>query len=177
MKRILYLGNVWEYPLALAEMPGIEVAGLLYEGQEDAEEALRVARKTGAQTYRVGNDGDVQQALEVLGRVDLGIIANFGIILSARTLELAARGFINCHPGLLPDQKGREPVTRIWTNGGGAAGMTIHVAEAVVDSGAILATVPYQIDSQQPLDKILREIYRAGLAILKESVLTSLKNQ
>ncbi len=170
---VVYLGNIWEYPKALAALPGVRLAGLLYEGEGEAEAALRVGRLARAEIYRVAGDSDVAEALWQIaeqGPIDLGIIANFGVILSGASLKMARSGFVNFHPGLLPGQAGREPVRRVWEQGGGASGLTLHRATERVDDGPKLFTAPYVVDSGISLDDNVRAIFKLGLPLLERVI-------
>lgn len=171
--RIVYLGNIWEYPKALAGIPGVRLVGLIYEGEGEAEPALRVGRQAGAEIYRVAGDADVAEALWQIaeqGPIDLGIITNFGIILSGASLKMARSGFVNFHPGLLPGQAGREPVRRVWEQGGGASGLTVHRATERVDDGPKLFTAPYTINPDVSLDDNIRAIFKLGLPLLERVI-------
>ena len=168
MKTVVYLGNIWEYPRVIARLPGVRLGAVIYEEGEDADAdaALRVARESGANVGRVRTDADIREFFRSVGPFDIGVIANFGIILSAGSLAAAGERFINFHPGLLPSQPGRSPVRRVWERGGGASGLTVHIATTQVDSGPILHTVPYSISPDQPLDQNILKIYRLGLPLL-----------
>lgn len=180
MKRIVYLGNVWEYPRALAAIPGVRLTALLYEGEGDAEAALRTAKRVGVRSFRVRTDNDVRLALaeaavEAEEPIDLGIIANFGIILTAATLAAVKEGFVNFHPGLLPGQAGRAPVSQVWSQGGGPSGLTIHAVTPEPDAGPILGCVPFQIDPVKTLDSNIHAIYQIGLPFLSRTLFSSSK--
>lgn len=170
MLQCVFLGNIWDYPLALQAIPGCRVTAILYEDEIDAQGALRVSRRLGIDAYRVRSDEEVRQSLCRIPDADLGIIANFGTILSERTLQRARRGFVNFHPGLLPDQRGREPVRKVWERGGGGCGLTVHRVTAQVDAGPALWTLPYQVRSSAPLDDEIRAIFRAGLPFLSRVI-------
>ena len=70
--------------------------------------------------------------------MDLGVIANFGIILSAQNLVSTRRGFVNAHLGLLPDNPGRHPIRDAVEQEKRITGVTLHRAEIRVDSGPVI---------------------------------------
>lgn len=179
MQNIVYLGNIWEYPAALARLPDVRVVGILYEDEADNQAALRVARSVGAVAARVTDPGDTVAALKEIGGVairedgtsalTLGVIANFGIILPPEALEAPVapeRGYINFHPGLLPDQAGREPVRRLWETEKFGSGLTIHRVVERVDAGPVLFTAPFTLDRSLSLEQNTRAIFLLGLPYL-----------
>lgn len=58
-------------------------------------------------------------------------------ILKDYIINTAKVGVLNCHPGLLPDYKGRDPVGWAIYNGDDI-GMTCHFVDSGVDTGPIL---------------------------------------
>lgn len=174
--RAIYLGNIFEYAAAIARIPGVSLAAVLFEGEEEIQRASTVAKKAGARAIRVRTDDDAREAIgELAGSsgIDLGIIANFGIILSDRTLATVRHGFLNFHPGLLPQQAGREPVTRLWKQGGGPSALTVHRVTAVPDAGSVLWTVPTRVDTDRSIDQNLRSIFGLGLPYLPQAIFAS----
>jgi len=165
MKDLIYLGNIWDYPSALKRLPGCRVRALLYEEEGDADGALRAAKAHGAPVFRVRTDAEVRMVLEELPGIDLAVMANFGVLLKAPTLALPVSGFVNFHPGLLPEQAGRAPVSRVWAAGGGPSALTVHRVTPEVDQGPVLWTFPYEIDPRISLDQNLHLIYRLGTPI------------
>ncbi len=69
---------------------------------------------------------------------DLIITCGFGIILKKSLLDLPTMGCINVHSSLLPRHRGPMPFSRVILDNDSESGVTIHVTEAGVDTGAIL---------------------------------------
>ncbi len=170
MKDLIYLGNVWEYPSALKRLPGARLTALLYEDEGDSEAALRVSSVHGARSFRVRTDEEVREALNGLPRADLAVMANFGILLTAATLALPRSGFVNFHPGRLPEQAGRAPISTLWASGGGPSALTVHRVTPEVDAGPVLQTFPYAVDARISLDQNLYHIYRLGIAFFPQLI-------
>jgi methionyl-tRNA formyltransferase len=87
---------------------------------------------------------------------DLGIVANFGQILSLPLLSIPTHGFINFHPSLLPKYRGPTPLGHILLNAETVAGVTWHKMSPKLDQGAILAQRDFHIrpdDTIRDLDK------------------------
>lgn len=108
--------------------------------------------------------------MESIGPIDLGIMANFGIILSQETLSAPKSGIVNFHPGLLPEQAGRTPVARLLKAGGGTSGLTIHRVTAQVDAGPVLFVEPGRVDPALSLEANVLALFRLGLPRLADVI-------
>ncbi|HET9109698.1 MAG TPA: formyltransferase family protein [Ktedonobacterales bacterium] len=73
-------------------------------------------------------------------------VACFTRRLPRTLLALPRLGCLNAHPSLLPDNRGPDPL--FWTFHAGASqtGVTIHLMDADLDTGPILAQKPVEIE-------------------------------
>lgn len=86
----------------------------------------------------VSSAEDLDKALSSFGPIDVGFSANFGILLSPRSLSRARLGFYNLHFGLLPARPGRHPVEAALHAGDRVAGLTAHRMTERADRGPVL---------------------------------------
>lgn len=70
---------------------------------------------------------------------DLLITCGFSIILPESVLSLPRIGCVNVHTALLPKHRGPNPCAWVVYNGDTESGVTIHVTDHGIDTGAILA--------------------------------------
>jgi len=70
--------------------------------------------------------------------VDLNVSMSFNQILKRPTLELAPKGFINCHAGALPFYRGRNVLNWVLINGEERFGVTVHHIDEGIDTGDII---------------------------------------
>ena len=75
-------------------------------------------------------------------QVRIGVVACFPFKLPSAMLKIPAHGFLNLHPSLLPEFRGPYPV--FWTLRGGVTntGVTLHVVDNGLDTGALVAQNP-----------------------------------
>jgi phosphoribosylglycinamide formyltransferase-1 len=80
---------------------------------------------------------------------DLVVLAGYMKILGSRVVERFPT--INTHPALLPSFPGAHPVRDALAYGVKVSGVTVHFADAAVDSGAIVAqeAVPVRDDDDE----------------------------
>ncbi|MEK9178167.1 MAG: methionyl-tRNA formyltransferase, partial [Patescibacteria group bacterium] len=71
-------------------------------------------------------------------KCDLGVVADFGIIIPKEVLDAFPEGIINIHPSLLPKYRGPTPVQTAILNGDEKTGVTIIKIDEEVDHGPIL---------------------------------------
>lgn len=86
--------------------------------------------------------GDATIARAALNAVkpDVVVVAAYGLILPAWTLELPRLGCLNIHASLLPRWRGAAPIHRAIEAGDARTGITIMQMDAGLDTGAMLLT-------------------------------------
>lgn len=163
-KRVVYLGDLEEVVRTLRSLPGIELAGWIYERGDPVPVP---AWKNHPDIIPVLNAVQVQDALEELAPLDLGIVSNFGIILSKDNLSVPRLGFVNAHLGLLPENPGREPVAAVLKRGEKITGVTLHRMTEKVDGGPIIDRMTVSTGGGVPVDLYGRLASLAGEILAK----------
>jgi phosphoribosylglycinamide formyltransferase-1 len=95
---------------------------------------------------------------------DLVVSAGFMKILGKRFLEVYPT--VNTHPSLLPAFPGAHAVTEAIDYGVQVTGATVHLVDAGVDSGPIVAQTPIEVfegDDEQSLHERIKVAERAML--------------
>src|SRR4030066_979230 len=79
--------------------------------------------------------------LDVLARykADIFVSMSFNQILKKRIIDMAPRGFINCHAGALPYYRGRNILNWALINDAREFGVTVHYVNEGIDTGDIIA--------------------------------------
>ena len=169
--QVVYLGNLEKVFLELLSDPAIELkAYLMEEGDGDDGVLMTLAEKKQIPLYRVSSNQDIRQAFLEIGDVNLGVIANFGIILDAQNLAAAKHGFVNLHFGLLPERPGRHPIVDAMQNKDAFTGATLHWATAQVDEGAVIAQKRVALNPSKVHDQIFERLEDLAAALLKENL-------
>jgi methionyl-tRNA formyltransferase len=97
---------------------------------------------------------------------DLGIVANFGEILSEPLLCIPRLGFINLHPSLLPRYRGPQPLGHILLNGEAVSGTSWHRIARAVDSGDVLSQAAFEIEAGDTTRDLWAKSITLGIALL-----------
>lgn len=89
---------------------------------------------------------------------DLGVVVAYGAILPQNILDIPRYGWINIHFSLLPRWRGAAPVQRAIQAGDTETGVSVFNLEATLDTGAIYATLHYDIPPQASAGEVLEAL-------------------
>ena len=78
-------------------------------------------------------------------QADMICVACFSKRIPRDILDIPRLGCLNVHPSLLPANRGPEPLFWAFRDGSGRTGVTIHVMDEGLDSGAIVAQEAIEI--------------------------------
>ncbi|MBC7716401.1 MAG: methionyl-tRNA formyltransferase [Pseudorhodobacter sp.] len=85
-------------------------------------------------------DASKAQAALVAARVDVMVVAAYGLILPQWVLDLPSLGCLNIHASLLPRWRGAAPIHRAIEAGDAQTGITLMQMDAGLDTGDMLQT-------------------------------------
>lgn len=95
------------------------------------------------------------------------VVADYGVLLPQKLLDLPKRGVINMHPSLLPRLRGPSPIRSAILSDEKETGVSVMLLDEKMDHGTILAQqkvpIPQWPPNGQELDEILA---RAGGMLL-----------
>lgn len=141
--------------------------------------ALSRAQSAGIETFvvpvgadRAAWNAELRDALTPLGP-DLIVCAGFMRIMGADVIEAFAGRIINSHPALLPAFPGAHAVADALAYGSKVTGCTVHVVDAGVDSGPIIAQQPVIVgdeDDETSLHERIKEVERVLLVDVVEKI-------
>jgi folate-dependent phosphoribosylglycinamide formyltransferase PurN len=103
-------------------------------------------------------------------KADLVVSLNTPQKLKAPLLALPAHGCINVHFGMLPRYRGILPIFYALMNGDPAFGVTVHVMDAQLDNGEILAQRAVPIGAGDDLETLYPKGFAAASALLDETL-------
>jgi methionyl-tRNA formyltransferase len=88
---------------------------------------------------------------------DLVVCMGFPWKIPPAALAVPRLGWLNGHPSLLPRHRGPLPVAWAIREGDEEIGITFHLMDAELDTGPILAQLPYPLREPQPPDTFYPE--------------------
>ena len=90
-------------------------------------------------------EADQARASLVAARIDVMVVAAYGLILPDWALSLPRLGCLNIHASLLPRWRGAAPIHRAIEAGDEQTGITVMQMEAGLDTGPMLLTLTMDI--------------------------------
>ena len=96
-------------------------------------------------------------------RPDLVVLAGFMRILAPETVERFAGRILNTHPALLPAFPGAHAVRDALDHGVKVTGCTVHLVDAGVDTGPIVAQAAVEVrenDTEESLHERIKGVER-----------------
>ena len=103
-------------------------------------------------------------------KADLGVIADFGIILASEVLEAFPKGIINIHPSLLPKYRGPTPVQTVILNGDKVTGVTVIKIDEQIDHGPILYQEEADIKPDETAEALLSRLFEKASNLLSKTI-------
>ena len=79
----------------------------------------------------------------------VGIIVDYGVIVSQKVIDKFPSGIINSHFSLLPEWRGADPITFAILSGQSTTGVSLMLIEPTLDTGKLLAQEKLDIASDE----------------------------
>jgi methionyl-tRNA formyltransferase len=111
-------------------------------------------------------DAAEQEAFALL-RLDLAVVAAYGLILPLPILEAPKHGCLNVHGSILPRWRGAAPIQRAILAGDETTGITIMQMERGLDTGPMLAVRETEI-GRKTAGELTAELAGIGGALMVE---------
>lgn len=166
---------------AVASVDGVSVSRLVCDQPEAG--VLALARERGVATQVVPLTQrsaraawNVQVADSIAaGSPDLVVSAGFMRILGEGVLERFDGRVVNTHPALLPAFPGAHAVRDALTYGVRVTGCTVHLVDAGVDTGPVIAQEAVPVEPGDDEDSLHERIKQVERRLLPDVVLTMLR--
>ncbi len=97
---------------------------------------------------------------------EIGVVADFGLILPEQVLKTFPLGVINIHPSLLPKYRGPSPVQSAILNGDIETGVTIIKLDKYMDHGPIIGQKMAKIEPTDTAQDLYERLFKFGGEIL-----------
>lgn len=119
-----------------------------------------LAKSRGLTTYFTTTKGELDNLIASTGfQSRLGIIVDFGVIVSQATIDSFELGIINAHFSLLPRWRGADPISFAILAGDEKTGVSLMLIEPSLDTGKVIVqkSLPISADDTTPTltDKLI----------------------
>ncbi len=96
----------------------------------------------------------------------LGIVAQYGLIIPKYIIDSLPKGMINVHGSILPKYRGASPIQTALTNGEKETGVTIMLMDEKMDHGPILSQKSMPIDPNDTYTTLAHKMAAEGVILL-----------
>ena len=101
-------------------------------------------------------------------KADMGIVADFGIIIPEQIINSFPKGMANIHPSILPKYRGPTPVQTAILNGDNITGVSIILLDKLMDHGPILAQKEEAIEPFDTAKTLYEKLFKQGALLLSQ---------
>lgn len=111
---------------------------------------VEVAEKLNTKVLYANNKNDVDKVCsENIFKSKLGILIDYGVIVSEHTINSFSMGIINSHFSLLPEWRGADPITYSILSGQQVTGISLMMLTKGMDEGPVLAQEELAIEENE----------------------------
>lgn len=96
----------------------------------------------------------------VSSKPEIGVVADFGYIITQEVLDVFPQGLINIHFSLLPQYRGASPVQFAILNGDKETGVTYQLMDKGLDTGPVLQQLPYPLNGNESSGKLYETLFK-----------------
>ncbi len=91
--------------------------------------------------------------------VDVGVVADFSLIIKQKIIDTPPFKLINIHFSLLPKYRGACPVQFAILNGDSKTGISFYLMDRNLDTGKILAQVEYPLTGNETSGELYKTLF------------------
>ena len=101
-----------------------------------------------------------------LSGFELGVVAQYGLIIPKYIIDSFPKGMINVHGSILPKYRGASPIQAALVNGEKETGITIMIMDEKMDHGPILSQKSVSIDQDDTYTTLASKMAVEGQILL-----------
>ena len=132
---------------------------------------LAVAEELGLKVYTVSNKRELDELFAKKPvRSQLGILIDFGIIVSRAVIDYFPLGIVNSHFSVLPEWRGADPITFAILNGQATTGVSLMQLVAAMDEGPLLAYGEYDLPPDITTPELTEHLINFSHMLLQRTI-------
>ena len=101
---------------------------------------------------------------------ELFVSMSYNQIIKKKLIDIAPKGFINCHAGSLPFYRGRNVLNWVLINDEKYFGITVHYIDEGIDTGDIILQEKFEITDSDNYGTLLNRAYKGCADLLLRSL-------
>lgn len=129
-----------------------------------------VAEEFGIPTIKSNSVGAYELETIRKAGIDFAVVVALGVLLRDEALAALPKGWFNLHFSLLPRWRGAAPVQHALIAGDKETGLTIFRIDSGLDTGAVAAMLPTEIQPNETAGELLTRLTNLGVSLLLETI-------
>lgn len=131
------------------------------------DEMLAIAPKV--PVFTVSNKSELDEVIRAEHFASkLGILIDFGILVSQEVIDSFDFGIVNSHFSLLPQWRGADPITFSILSGQQKTGVSLMLLVEPMDEGPLLAYAEHEIAAKTTTPELTKQLIELSDRLLKE---------
>lgn len=100
----------------------------------------------------------------------LGILVDYGVMVSKRTIDKFPLGIVNSHFSLLPEWRGADPITFSLLSGQNKTGVSLMLIEPTLDTGKLITRKSIPIEDRDTIITLTDKLVEFSNSLLIEFI-------
>lgn len=169
MKKLLFIGNRAGVFIELQHLPDVEIIAVLALRNS----YLHAALVDDGKKCEVFSANDKDLVVRTIADTEFDILVSNGcpFILPISQLRYWHQLFLNVHPSLLPEGRGRHPINGALLQGPSCIGATLHYMDDGVDTGNIVHQECVEITDDLDLGLLYQMSFKLEARVFREGML------
>lgn len=97
----------------------------------------------------------------------IGLLIDFGVIVSPQVIHSFPLGIVNSHFSLLPEWRGADPITFAILSGQKQTGVSLMLLSKGLDEGPVLAYAPYELSPDITTPELTKDLVQLSCQQIK----------
>lgn len=130
---------------------------------------IDVAKSLNFPVHTVSNKTDLSKLIDTQPfSSQLGVLIDFGIIVTQDVIDYFPLGIVNSHFSLLPEWRGADPITFSILSGQQTTGVSLMLLVEKMDEGPLLAQSELKISPEDTTPELTEELIELSHKMLQE---------
>lgn len=118
--------------------------------------------------YKVSNKSELDELIDSnLFEDKLGVVVDFGIIISQKAIDYFQMGIVNSHFSLLPEWRGADPIAFSVLSGQKKTGVSLMLINEKLDEGRLIYQQALDIDSNETTPSLTAKLISLSNSLLE----------
>lgn len=169
IKRVLFIGNRHQVLQAIIDHPQLDLVRIM--ATSDSKQRFENAQSTSLSPLWF-EESDKSEIIDAIDGSNFDVLVSNGcpILLPVSSLRKPNQLFLNVHPSLLPNNRGRHPANGVLLHDDERAGATLHYMDDRADTGNIIFQKSFPVSNDLDLGLVYHLLFRTEAKVFVEGI-------